>query len=575
MMKKSLSLLIGLPLLTAMMGQGGCPGTIPTPPFLRPAPQIDLVNPSDSSLELSFSVNLGLYPDAWSLNWEFGDGSRTIGLSPNTGKFITHVYPANGNYTVKVYVFNSQALIGQGELPVVVQGPNRAPTASFTATPVPTSQPGVLPRTIAFDGTGSSDPDGSIVSYSWNFGDGSPTGSGATINHTYSNSGRFTATLTVTDNRGATGMTSQSVTANIPPTVAFTFSSLGPEAPELLTVNFDGSGSSDPDGGIATYAWNFGDNSPTGSGPTPQHTYPIQGTYSVTLTCFDNLGGSSSLTQSVPLLGTRPFIIQISPANGTVNTSVSITNLSGGNFQNGAGVRLTRNGQTDIPGSNVTVVNSGQITCNFDLNGAQLGDWNVVVRNPNADEATLTAGFRVVTPDIVRLTTSLGDIVLTLDPTHAPGHVANFLSYVDARKYDGIVFHRVPPNNFVIQSGAFESLGEDANPRLQEREGFPPIPSEANNGLSNIRGTIALALRGQDANSGSNQFFINVSDNTNLDTGPPPFTVFGAVTGGLSVVDTIAGVATSSAQVRLTNGTVTTFQDVPVQDVTLITARRE
>ncbi len=574
-MKKFISLLICLPLLTVMMGQSGCPGTIPTPPLLRPAPQIALVNPSDSSLELSFTLDLGLYPDAWSINWEYGDGSRVIGLTPNSGKFVTHVFEANGNFTVKAYVFNSQALIGQGELPVVVQGPNRAPTASFTATPVPTSQPGVLPRTIAFNGTGSADPDGSIVSFSWNFGDGSPIGSGATLNHTYSSSGRFTAKLTVTDNRGATGSASQSVTANIPPTVAFSFTSLGPEAPDLLTVNFNGSASSDPDGGIATFAWNFGDNSPSGSGPTPQHVYPVQGTYSVTLTCFDNLGGSSSLTQSVPLLGTLPFITQISPSNGTVNSTVSITNLSGGNFQNGAGVRLTRTGQTDIAASNVTVVNSGQITCDLNLNGAQLGDWNVIVRNPDANEATLTAGFRVVTPDIVRLTTTLGDIVLTLNPVKAPGHVANFLHYVDTRKYDGIVFHRVPPNNFVIQGGAFESLGQGANPRLQEVEGFPTIPSEANNGLSNLRGTIALALRGTDANSGSNQFFINVGDNPNLDTGPPPFTVFGSVTGGLSVVDAIAGVATANATVRLVNGTTTTFQDVPVTDVTIITARRE
>lgn len=574
-MRKTVSLLVALPLLTAMMGQGGCPGTIPTPPLLRPAPQISLVNPSDSSLELSFTVDLGLYPDAWSINWDYGDGSRTIGLSPSTGKFITHVFEANGNFTVKVFVFNSQALIGQGELPVVVQGPNRAPTASFTATPVPTSQPGVLPRTIAFNGSGSTDPDGSIVSFSWDFGDGSPTGSGATLNHTYSNSGRFTAKLTVTDNRGATGFTTKSVTANIPPTVDFTFASLGPEAPDLLTVNFNGSASSDPDGGIATYQWNFGDNSPSGAGPTPQHTYAVQGTYSVTLTCFDNLGGSTALTKSVPLLGTLPFIIQISPPSGTVNTTVSITSLTGGNFQNGAGVRLTRTGQTDISASNVVVVNSGEITCDFNLNGAQLGDWNVIVRNPDANESTLTAGFRVVTPDIVRLTTNLGDIVLTLNPIKAPGHVANFLHYVDARKYDGIVFHRVPPNNFVIQSGAFESLGQGANPRLQELEGFATIPSEAHNGLSNLRGTIALALRGTDANSGSNQFFINVGDNPNLDDGPPPFTVFGSVTGGLSVVDAIAGVATSSAQVRLVNGSTTTFQDVPIQDVTIITARRE
>ncbi len=567
-------LLILPPFLAVTMGLSGCPSTLPSP-FSRDVP-INLLSPQTGSLTLTFSANLGTFPDASSMNWDFDDGSFITNSSPATGQTVTHTFPNNGSFRVKVFVFNRQAMLGQGELGVVVRGPNRAPTASFTVTQVPTSQPGGGPRTFRFNAGNSSDVDGSIASFAWDFGDFSGAGSGQSIDHAYASSGRFTVRLTVTDDEGATGQTTQAVTANIPPTADFTFLSADTEAPGLLNVTFSGAASSDSDGSIATYSWAFGDETPAGNGAATQHSYGIQGSYEVTLTVTDNFGATGTKTQTLDLLGTRPFIRSITPKNGVVGTTVSITDLDGGNFVSGAAVRLTRSGQTDIQATSVNVVDSGQISCSFNLAGAQLGDWNVIVRNPDLNEATLTAGFRVVTADRVRLTTSMGDILLVLDPVRAPNHVTNFLKYVDAGKYDNIVFHRVPPNNFVIQSGAFKSLGAGANPRLEEIEGFPAINSEAPNGLSNIRGTVSLALRGQDANSGTNQFFINVGNNTNLDTGPPRFTVFGNVIEGLdTVVDDIAAVRTGSASVRLVNGTTTTFSDVPVNDVTIITARRE
>jgi len=137
--------------------------------------------------------------------------------------------------------------------------------------------------------------------------------------------------------------------------------------------------------------------------------------------------------------------------------------------------------------------------------------------------------------DTVVLDTSHGKITFKLFPQKAPASVANFLRYVDAHFYDGTVFHRVVPN-FVIQGG-----GMDAD--LTERQGKPPVKNEAGNGLSNRRGTVAVA-RKADPDSGTSQFYINLKDNAYLDrplqNGAAGYCVFGEVIDGMDVVDRIA-----------------------------------
>jgi len=168
--------------------------------------------------------------------------------------------------------------------------PNVAPTAAFTFN--------CTELACTFDGTGSTDSDGTIASYSWTFGDGN-TGSGSATGNTYAADGSYTVTLTVTDNDGATDSSSQLVTVatnepapNVAPTAAFTF-----DCTELA-CSFNGSGSSDSDGTIASYSWAFGDGN-TGSGATTSNTYAAGGTYSVTLTVTDDAGASDSVTQQV------------------------------------------------------------------------------------------------------------------------------------------------------------------------------------------------------------------------------------------------------------------------------------
>jgi len=173
------------------------------------------------------------------------------------------------------------------------------------ANQVPTANPGgpysaTVGTPVTLDGSGSTDPDGSIASYAWTFGDGS-SGSGVRPSATYASAGNFTVTLTVTDDRGASSQpVTTTVTVNVgqqPPTA----SAGGPYSGTVnQQVAFDGTGSSDPDGSVVSYAWRFGDGN-SGTGPTPTHSYATGGAFTVTLTVTDNdnLTGTSTTTASI------------------------------------------------------------------------------------------------------------------------------------------------------------------------------------------------------------------------------------------------------------------------------------
>ncbi len=159
----------------------------------------------------------------------------------------------------------------------------------------------------------------------------------------------------------------------------------------------------------------------------------------------------------------------------------------------------------------------------------------------------------------VSLTTSLGDIILELDPKKAPNTVENFITYVKSGHYDGTIFHRVI-EDFVIQGG-----GLDEN--MQEKPTRGSIQNEANNKLSNLLGTIAMA-RTPEPHSASAQFFINTNDNAFLDFNKETddgwgYCVFGKVVEGYEIVEQIEEVDTTSRE---------GFQDVPVEVITIIKA---
>lgn len=137
----------------------------------------------------------------------------------------------------------------------------------------------------------------------------------------------------------------------------------------------------------------------------------------------------------------------------------------------------------------------------------------------------------------VRLTTTLGDIELELNADKAPVTTTNFLQYVDRGHYDGLTFHRVIPG-FMIQGGGF-------SPDMEQAETDAPIQNESDNGLSNTRGSIAMA-RTRDPHSATAQFFINTADNPRLDGSArrPGYAVFGQVVKGMDTVDRISAVQT-------------------------------
>jgi peptidyl-prolyl cis-trans isomerase A (cyclophilin A) len=161
----------------------------------------------------------------------------------------------------------------------------------------------------------------------------------------------------------------------------------------------------------------------------------------------------------------------------------------------------------------------------------------------------------------VRLATSMGDIVIELEASKAPKSVENFMQYVKAGHYNGTIFHRVIPN-FMVQGGGML-------PDMKEKPTRPPIPLESRNGLSNTRGTVAMA-RTAVPDSATAQFFINVKDNAFLDQANSRdgngYAVFGKVIKGMEVVDKIKEVPTGSRGPH---------QDVPTEPVVIKTATVE
>lgn len=254
---------------------------------------------------------------AW--KWDFGDGST------GSGAVVDHLFSNAGIYPVTLTVTdaNNNTAVAHTTITVTLATSpgNLSPIADISVD----HTSGTAPFTVQFDASSSHDNDGTIVSYNWDFGDGASQ-SGKTVSHTFAGAGSFTATLTVTDDKGAVGHASVTITvaaanntANQPPLATIAASSTTGVAP--LTAILDGSGSSDADGNIVGYAWNFGDGS-TGTGSVSQHVFATPGTYSVQLTVTDNLGSTG--TSSVKIVVQDSSAVKTYTGGVTVNgTAIS------------------------------------------------------------------------------------------------------------------------------------------------------------------------------------------------------------------------------------------------------------
>jgi large repetitive protein len=208
-------------------------------------------------------------------SWSFGDGATASGAT------ASHTYATAGTYLVTVSVTDNQGAISTtGQLVTVVA--NQSPAAALAVN--------CDNLDCAFDATTSTDADGTIASYDWDFGD-TNLGTGTNPTHTYATDGTYTVTLTVTDDDGATATATDTVTvaANQAPVAALTASC------DNLDCAFDAAGSTDADGTIASYDWDFGDTN-LGTGANPTHTYAADGTYTVTLTVTDDDGATTTAT---------------------------------------------------------------------------------------------------------------------------------------------------------------------------------------------------------------------------------------------------------------------------------------
>jgi PKD repeat protein len=242
--------------------------------------------------------------------WTFGDGATGTGAKP------VHTYTVTPGtqvqFSVKLTVTDTRggkASVTQG-VSVTASAGNLPPTASFTGT--------ILSDGLTFtgDATASSDADGTITAYDWDFGDGTTHATTPTVTHVYSAGATWKVTLAVTDNKGASGTKTGNFTTtanNKPPTATFT-SQL---AADKVTVTFNAAASTDADGSVAAYIWDFGDGL-TGSGKTPVHTYAASGPFTVTLVVQDNLGANSA-----------PFRAQVFPVTSGGGGSTTPVYLQG------------------------------------------------------------------------------------------------------------------------------------------------------------------------------------------------------------------------------------------------------
>jgi PKD repeat protein len=269
--------------------------------------------------------------------WDFGDGGRASGVNP------THGFGASGTYNVVLVVTDEvgQTATASKQVPVAVASSTPPPTALFVFSPT-TPAAG---QAVLFNATQSTaSPGHTIMSYSWNFGDGNTSTSGPTTSNTFVAAGTYQVVLKVTDDLGLTGTTTLPVPVSsssntAPPIASFAFS---PQQPALGdTVTFDARNSTAAAGhSIASFKWTFGDNSGTVTATSPTGTTHVYspasgaGTYVVVLVVTDDVGGTATATQNIqvgsPPAPTADFVATVNATTREVVFDASTSKAAQG-----------------------------------------------------------------------------------------------------------------------------------------------------------------------------------------------------------------------------------------------------
>jgi PKD repeat protein len=256
-------------------------------------------SPRSGAVPLTVSFTNGSSGDYNQCLWSFGDGSTSNACQPDD-----HQYTAAGTYDVHLAVGGSGGRDVESKFSYIVANPpaNQPPTAVINGPTI-----GLVGDPLDFDGSISSDPDGTIVSYSWVFGDGT-TGSGASVSHSYGNPGSYNVALTVADNGGLDDTSTYTVIIEETAGGGSPVAAINGPATALVgeTVIFDSDGSYDPDGTIVDYIWDFDvDEVPMltqAAESTVAHVYDAPGTYQVSLTVVDNEGQRDTATRTITII---------------------------------------------------------------------------------------------------------------------------------------------------------------------------------------------------------------------------------------------------------------------------------
>jgi PKD repeat protein len=239
--------------------------------------------------------------------WSFGDGTTSTSTSPSK------TYAADGTYTVTLTVTDGWGAAASTTRVVTIAKP------ATNGAPIPViSAPVCAARACNFFGTGSSDPNGDAITYLWNWGDNTATGTGATPSHTFAADGTYTVTLTVTDAWGDSASTTRVVTIAKPGTNVAPVPVIGAPSCTGRVCSMSSAGSADPNGDPFTYLWNFGDGTATSTASAPSHTFPANGPYTVTLTLTDGWGDAANTTRVVsftaPPTNSAPVVVIDTPS---------------------------------------------------------------------------------------------------------------------------------------------------------------------------------------------------------------------------------------------------------------------
>ena len=317
----------------------------------------------------SFDVGSGIA----NINWDFGDGTTGTEITEN------HTYDNSGLYFVTLTVTDFYGNKGNDTVTITVNEP-KAPIAVITTVPDPAT--GITSLEIYFGAYESHvDPDCGfeceIVSYEWDFGDGSPSGTGVNINHTFDTAGTYVTTLTVTDSNGKEGYDTVTITVNEPdaPTAIINTTPFPPTGSAPFTVAFDASDStvSEEYGSccsIVNYSWDFGDGS-TGTGIITTHSYNTVGLYPVILTVTDSNGKVGYATVVITVTsevvpGVDNITVNADPQSnapgGTSSISAIVTDTEGDFVADGTTVYFYTNNGTLSADSAVTTNGIAKVT---------------------------------------------------------------------------------------------------------------------------------------------------------------------------------------------------------------------